>query len=147
MDDTRLYGERSGYWREDHHQGRQWLFTKAGLQQACKGFDFKQVVDVLKVSGWLLLDSEGKSAIRVNIKNNVTGKNRFFCIVPNYDGCSYEKTGGTSGTGGTVNQMFTESTTCTTDEKQGGTAEPHAFTGCTTEKTDNATQAPDRGRI
>jgi putative DNA primase/helicase len=79
-DDTRLHGERSGYWREDS-QGRQWLLTESGLKEAAKGFDLKQVVEVLKTAGWLIPDSEGKNKRRANFRYNETDKNRFYTLI------------------------------------------------------------------
>jgi putative DNA primase/helicase len=46
-DTTRLHGIRSGYYLTTDN-GKEWLFTKSGLQEATKGHDFKQVLAVLK---------------------------------------------------------------------------------------------------
>lgn len=78
-DATKLHGIRSGYWRY-HYEGKQWLFTKSGLAEATKGFDSKQVINVLRDAGWLLLDSQGKSTKVVDFKNNETGEKRLYII-------------------------------------------------------------------
>jgi hypothetical protein len=96
-DDRVLHGERSGYWR-DELGGRQYLFSKAGLQQATSGYDIKQVVNALKAAGMLIVDSEGKNTktLRINSKSD-----RFYFIRfgSNSD---IEKTGVTSVTGVTA---------------------------------------------
>jgi len=79
LDDSRLHGERSGYWR-DTYQGREWLLTGTGLKQAAKGFDVKQVEAVLKAAGWLLPDSQGKTKQVAKFKNNESGVSRFYVI-------------------------------------------------------------------
>lgn len=84
-DDTRLHGERSGYWR-DTHNGREWLFTSAGLKQAAKGFDLKQVESILKAAGWLKPDNQGKTKRVVKFKNNESGESRFYVIRLKADG-------------------------------------------------------------
>ncbi len=80
LDDTRLHGERSGYWR-DTDKGRQWLLTKSGLEQATLGYDFKQVTAVLKLSGWLELDSQGKTTKTAVFKNNELMSKRFYHVI------------------------------------------------------------------
>jgi len=128
-DDTRLHGERSGYWR-DTHNGREWLFTESGLKQAAKGGDIKQTIAILKSEGWLIPDGEGKNKTRANIRHNETEGNRFFVI-----------------------RLGNSSTTCTTYENQGGTDihyNNQCYTTCTTDttqKTANTTQVGDWGQI
>ncbi|MCX7099526.1 MAG: DUF927 domain-containing protein [Methylococcales bacterium] len=95
-DDTRLHGERSGYWRNSSNGGREWLFTKAGLQQATKGYDIKQIVGALKEVGWLMLDGEGKSTKLANFLKNETGSKRFYIVTPQDNECNTVKTGVTS---------------------------------------------------
>jgi len=77
-DETRLHGERAGYWREDG--GRVWLFTKPGLQQATQGMDFNQVVDVLQNEGWLLTNGDGKRTTKVRLKINDDAGTRFYAV-------------------------------------------------------------------
>jgi putative DNA primase/helicase len=89
-DTTRLNNIRSGYWRESDNNGKEWLFTKAGLQEATKGHDFNQVLSVLKNAGALLLDSQGKSTRTAKIAGIVS---RFYIITINDD-----STGNTSNT-------------------------------------------------
>ena len=79
-DKTRLNGMRSGYWRKSDNDSKEWLFTKAGLEEATKGHDFKQVIEVLKTAGWLMLDSEGKSTRTAKIAGAVS---RFYIITIN----------------------------------------------------------------
>ncbi|MFU8790398.1 MAG: DUF927 domain-containing protein [Methylobacter sp.] len=77
-DATRLHGERSGYWRDDN--GRVWLFTKPGLQQATQGMDFKRVIDVLQSEGWLITGSDGKNTQKVRLKTNDDAGTRFYAV-------------------------------------------------------------------
>ena len=98
LDDTRLHGERSGYWR-DTDKGRQWLFTKSGLQQATQGYDIKQVIAVLKISGWLELDGQRKTAKTAVFKNNESKSDRFYHVnIPDFE--SHLENIGVSGVSG-----------------------------------------------
>ena len=78
-DETRLHGERAGYWRGDD-DGRVWLFTKPGLQQATQGMDFKRVVNVLLSEGWLITDGEGKLTTKARLKINDDAGTRFYAV-------------------------------------------------------------------
>lgn len=44
--------DRAGWWR-DSSDGREYLFTKDGMREALKGFDFKRALDVLQETGAL----------------------------------------------------------------------------------------------
>lgn len=84
-DDTRLHGERSGYWRTDY-KTKEWLFTKSGLEKATQGYDLKQVLAVLKNAGWLETDKGGNPTKVVRTKDNGTKTSRFYCIqIPEHD--------------------------------------------------------------
>jgi putative DNA primase/helicase len=118
LDDTRLHGERSGYWR-DTEKGRQWLFSNAGLKQAVKGYDVKQVESILKDAGWLIPNNNGKTKQQVKFKNSEEESNWFYVIVIKDDG--------NTGNGNTGN----------TDEKTGVTTQHIDFNGGNTGNTGN----------
>lgn len=134
LDDTRLHGERSGYWR-DTHQGREWLLTGTGLKQAAKGFDLKQVETVLKAIGWLVPDNQGKTKQVAKFKNNESGESRFYIIRPQGEGSAID------------------SNTSNTAENIGVTAKARAVAGgntantSNTGKTVNTKQVGDWGQI
>jgi putative DNA primase/helicase len=62
---------RAGYWREAEGDGREWLFTAAGLREATKGFDLSQVTANLKAAGWLIPAKDGKPSQTVKISGEV----------------------------------------------------------------------------
>ena len=80
QDNTRLHGERSGYWR-NNEKGRQWLFTTVGLQQAVKGYDLKQIEKTLNQAGWLIPNNQGKTKQQVKIKDNEEKSTWFYVIM------------------------------------------------------------------
>ena len=121
-DDTRLHGERSGYWR-DTYQGREWLFSKAGLMQAATGFDLKQVVAVLKGCGWLQLDGQGYSTKSVNFRNNETNERRLYAVIIKND-CNAIKTPVTA---------VTAVTSLNNNEKNGNSLKNEPVTAVTTQ--------------
>ena len=133
-EETRLHGERSGYWR-DTNKGREWLFTGTGLKQAAKGFDLKQVESVLKAIGWLVPDSQGKTKQVAKFKNNESGESRFYVIRLQSEGSTVD--------GNTSNTTENIGVTATAPAVAGGN------TGNTsnTQKTANTTQVSDWGQV
>ena len=60
--------DRAGWWR-DSSAGRTYLFTKDGLREALKGFDFNRALDVLQAEGVLPAPgANGERAKSVRIK-------------------------------------------------------------------------------
>ena len=66
---------RAGYW-EDTDQGRVFLFTAAGMNDATKGFDKRRVIDALDAEGWLL----GKE--RSKVRQAGGKKTRLYSVRP-----------------------------------------------------------------
>jgi putative DNA primase/helicase len=64
---------RAGYWRErDGGEGREWLFSGAGLREATKGFDLSQVTTHLKGAGWLVPGKDGTPSQQIKIRGENT---------------------------------------------------------------------------
>ena len=66
---------RAGYW-EDTNDGRVFLFTAAGLNDATKGFDIRRVIDALAAEGWL----QGKE--RSKARQVASKKTRLYAVLP-----------------------------------------------------------------
>lgn len=66
---------RAGYW-EDTNDGRVFLFTAAGLNDATKGFDIRRVIDALAAEGWL----QGKE--RSKVRQVASKKTRLYAVLP-----------------------------------------------------------------
>jgi putative DNA primase/helicase len=75
-DDTRLHGERSGYWRETGDV-RQWLFSSAGFKKATGNADPKQAARLLMAEGVLIRGSQDKVVTQVRYKS---GRDWFYVI-------------------------------------------------------------------
>jgi putative DNA primase/helicase len=73
---ARVYGSRSGYWRNkdgadiqsDGFNGREWLFSSAGLHEATSGYDIKMVIDTLKEARMLVPYKDGKHQHQIKIQ-------------------------------------------------------------------------------
>lgn len=74
-DNTRLYGERSGYWRESDGV-RQWLFSSAGFKKATGNADIKQSARIL-ISKGVLIPGPDKTKTQVRYAE---GRGRFYVI-------------------------------------------------------------------
>ncbi|WP_082877484.1 DUF927 domain-containing protein [Methylomonas koyamae] len=79
-DDTRLNGERSGYWREVDSV-RQWLFSTAGFKKAIGNADSKQAARLLTAQGVLI---PGRSKTVTQVKHS-GGTSWFYVIQFNSD--------------------------------------------------------------
>ena len=49
--DGSMIRDRAGWWKPDDQGGRLYLFNRAGLREALKGFDFSRALDVLEQAG------------------------------------------------------------------------------------------------
>lgn len=74
--------DRAGWWR-DTDDGREYLFTRDGMREALKGFDFKRALDTLQESGALPAPSaSGERARFFRIKEKHDGKGHGFKLYP-----------------------------------------------------------------
>jgi len=73
---ARVYGLRSGYWRNksgddkrsDSFNDREWLFSSAGLQEATTGYDIKMVIDTLREARMLVPYKNGRNQHQIKIQ-------------------------------------------------------------------------------
>ncbi len=74
--------DRAGWWR-DTGEGREYLFTTAGMHEALNGFDFKRALDALQEAGALPAPgADGKRAKPERIKARGAGTIRLYAIRP-----------------------------------------------------------------
>lgn len=70
---------RAGWWR-DGSNGREYLFTSAGMREATKGFDFNRALELLQQSG--LLDAAGADGKRSAVYRAGENKFRAYKVTP-----------------------------------------------------------------
>jgi putative DNA primase/helicase len=77
-DETRLHGERSGYWRNDENGAKEWLLTASGLARAAPTYELKQITAALLSAGWL---KPGKSRLQQQQRTGAEQTKGFFYVI------------------------------------------------------------------